>query len=92
MSPDTTVGSAILLAFWAVLIAEMVGDKSLYGLASLGLRFRWMVVLCAYTVANAIKMMVAIFLGSVIRGFDSHWTYLVRRHRILRVRDPDLGG
>ena len=65
------------MAFWAVLIAEMVGDKSLYALASLGLRFRWIVVLLAFTVANAIKMLVAILLGSVTLRIHSHWTYLV---------------
>lgn len=77
MIPHTTFGGPILLAFWAVLIAEMVGDKSLYALASLGLRFRWVIVLLAFTAANAIKMMFAVLLGSVIVRFHSHWTYLI---------------
>lgn len=65
------------MAFWAVLIAELVGDKSLYALASLGLRFRWAVVFGAFAVAGAAKMAVAALLGGVIMQFQGHWTYLV---------------
>jgi putative Ca2+/H+ antiporter (TMEM165/GDT1 family) len=67
----------VLLAFWAVLIAELVGDKSLYALASLALRFRWAVVFAAFALAGAAKMMVATLLGSAIMRFQGHWTYLV---------------
>jgi putative Ca2+/H+ antiporter (TMEM165/GDT1 family) len=70
-------GAAVLLAFWAVLIAELVGDKSLYALASLALRFRWAVVFAAFAVAGAAKMAVAALLGGVIMQFQGHWTYLV---------------
>jgi putative Ca2+/H+ antiporter (TMEM165/GDT1 family) len=69
--------AAVLLAFWAVLIAELVGDKSMYVLASLALRFRWAVVLAAFTLASATKMMVAALLGSAIIRFQSRWTYLI---------------
>jgi putative Ca2+/H+ antiporter (TMEM165/GDT1 family) len=69
--------AAVLVAFWAVLIAELVGDKSLYALTSLALRFHWLVVFAAYTLASASKMMIAALLGSVIIGFHSHWTYLI---------------
>src|SRR5215470_3448676 len=77
--PDSGIhfGAAMLLAFWAVLIAELVGDKSLYALASLGLRFRWAVVFAGFAVAGAAKMMVATLLGSAIMRFQGHWTYLV---------------
>jgi putative Ca2+/H+ antiporter (TMEM165/GDT1 family) len=66
-----------LLAFWAVLVAELVGDRSMYALASLSLRFRWPVVFAAYTFAYASKMAVAVLLAQVITRFQSHWTYLV---------------
>lgn len=69
--------AAVLLAFWAVLIAELVGDRSLYALASLALRFRGMVVLAAFTLASAMKMMAAVFLGRIIMRFPSHWTYVI---------------
>jgi putative Ca2+/H+ antiporter (TMEM165/GDT1 family) len=77
LSSDATFGAVLLLAFWAVLIAELVGDKSLYALTSLALRFRWAVVYAAFTVASAAKMMVAALLGSAMMRFQGHWTYLV---------------
>lgn len=77
MSPNLSFGPVVLLAFWAVLVAELVGDKSLYALASLALRFRWLVVLAAFTAANAGKMMIAVLLGSTIMRFHSRWTYLI---------------
>jgi putative Ca2+/H+ antiporter (TMEM165/GDT1 family) len=69
--------TAVLLAFWAVLIAELVGDKSIYVLASLALRFRWVVVFAAFSLASAIKMLAAALLGSAIIRFQSRWTYLI---------------
>jgi putative Ca2+/H+ antiporter (TMEM165/GDT1 family) len=77
VNPSLGFGPAVLLAFWAVFVAELVGDKSLYALASLALRFRWLVVFAAFTVASAGKMMVAAVLGSTIMRLHSHWTYLI---------------
>ena len=67
----------VLLATWAVLIAELVGDRSMYALASLALRFRWAVVFLVFTLANAIKMAVAVALAHAITHFQSRWIYLV---------------
>lgn len=69
--------TGVLLAFWAVLVAELIGDKVMYALASLALRFRWAVVFAAFAVASAVKMMVAVMLGGAIMRFQSHWTYLI---------------
>jgi len=69
--------TGVLLAFWAVLVAELIGDKVMYALASLALRFRWGVVFAAFAVASAAKMMVAVMLGGAIMRFQSHWTYLI---------------
>jgi len=67
----------MLLATWAVLIAELVGDRSMYVLASLSLRFRWAVVFAAFTIANATKMAIAVMLAHAITQFQSRWTYLI---------------
>jgi putative Ca2+/H+ antiporter (TMEM165/GDT1 family) len=77
LNPSVTFAAAVLLAFWAVLIAELVGDKSMYALASLALRFRWSVVFAAFTVASAAKMMVAVLLCRAIMPFQGRWTYLL---------------
>lgn len=77
MRADVTFGATVLLVFWAVFTAELVGDKSMYGLASLALRFHWTVVFAAFTVAGAAKMMVVTSLGSTLVRFEGHWAYLV---------------
>lgn len=77
MSSNLTFGTVALLAFWAVLISELVGDKSIYALAALALRFRWAVVFAGFTVASAAKMVVAVTLGGAIMRFQTHWTYLI---------------
>jgi putative Ca2+/H+ antiporter (TMEM165/GDT1 family) len=65
------------LAFWTVLIAELVGDRSIYALTSLTLRFRAGLVFAAFAVASAIKMLAAVLLGRALMHFQSHWTYVI---------------
>jgi putative Ca2+/H+ antiporter (TMEM165/GDT1 family) len=77
MRAEGTFAAPALLAFWSVLIAELVGDKSLYALTSLALRFKWGVVLAAFTVASAMKMMAATLLGSVVMRIHGPWPYIV---------------
>jgi putative Ca2+/H+ antiporter (TMEM165/GDT1 family) len=72
-----TFGYIVPLAFWTVLIAELVGDKSIYTLTSLTLRFRAGPVFAAFALASAAKMLVAVLLGNAIIRFQSHWTYAV---------------
>jgi putative Ca2+/H+ antiporter (TMEM165/GDT1 family) len=74
---NVSFAKVVLLAFWAVLIAELVGDRSMYALASLSLRLRWTVVFAAFTIANATKMAVAVLLAHAITKFESHWTFVV---------------
>lgn len=74
---NVSFAEVALLAFWAVLIAELVGDRSMYALASLGLRFRWVIVFSSFTIANAAKMAVAATLAHAITHFHSRWTYVV---------------
>ncbi|HWX55441.1 MAG TPA: TMEM165/GDT1 family protein [Verrucomicrobiae bacterium] len=77
MHAATSFGSVVVLAFWAVLIAELVGDKSIYTLTSLSLRFRPVLVFAAFTVASGLKMLAAVLLGRVVMQFHSHWTYVI---------------
>jgi putative Ca2+/H+ antiporter (TMEM165/GDT1 family) len=77
MSPELTFGTAALLAFWSVLIAELVGDKSIYALASLALRVHWGVVFAAFAVASGLKIMVATLLGSAVMRIQGHWPYVL---------------
>jgi putative Ca2+/H+ antiporter (TMEM165/GDT1 family) len=67
----------VALAFWTVLIAELVGDRSIYALTSLTLRFRATLVFMAFAVASSIKMLAAVLLGRMLVHFQSHWTDIV---------------
>jgi hypothetical protein len=59
LSHSLTFGSIALLAFWTVLVAELVGDKSRCTLTSLTLRFRAGLVFSAFALASGAKMLVA---------------------------------
>lgn len=77
MSDGISLGYIVPLAFWTVLIAELVGDKSIYTLTSLTLRFRASLVFVAFALASSAKMLVAVLLGTAINRFQSHWTYAI---------------
>ena len=70
-------GSTLALAFWTVLVAELVGDKSIYTLSSLVLRFRGGVVFFSLALAAVGKMAAAVLFASVVFRFHSHWIGIV---------------
>lgn len=57
--------------YWAVLIAELIGDKTIYTVTSLAGRFRKSMVLLAILAAYAIKMAFAALFGSVLGRIDA---------------------
>ena len=67
----------LLAAYWTVLIAELVGDKSIYTVSSLALRFRTSIVGSALVLAFAGKMLVAVLLGRAIVHLHLRWLNLV---------------
>jgi putative Ca2+/H+ antiporter (TMEM165/GDT1 family) len=69
--------SIVFLAFWTVFLAELVGDKSLYALTSLALRYRLRVLYGAFAGASAGKMAIAVLLGSALMRFQSRWTDVI---------------
>lgn len=69
-----SVGSVAFLAFSTVLVAELVGDKSIYTVTSLSLRYRPGVLFSAMAAAFGAKMLVVILLAGLIAKFDSRWT------------------
>ncbi len=69
-------GYMVMVAFWTVLVAELVADKSIYSIASLSLRFRPGAVFTGITVAYAGKMMAAALLAKVIAQLH-FWTDLL---------------
>jgi len=73
MGLNLSFGYVVLLSFWTVLVAELVGDKSIYSVASLALRFRPRVVFAAITAAFAAKALAAVLLAQVLVQLHSQW-------------------
>jgi putative Ca2+/H+ antiporter (TMEM165/GDT1 family) len=71
LRPDVSV---LLVAYTTVLLAELVGDKSVYTIAALGLRFRPLPVFGGLTVAFMGKMLAAVLFGKAILRVPGHWT------------------
>jgi putative Ca2+/H+ antiporter (TMEM165/GDT1 family) len=63
----------LVASYWTVLVAELIGDKSIYTVASLSLRFRAGLVFCGMLVAFGGKMLVAVLLGKVLVQIPAHW-------------------
>lgn len=63
-----------LLAFWTVLAAELIGDKSIYTVASLSLRFHTRIMFLGMFLAFGGKMLVAVLAGQVLVRIPPHWT------------------
>jgi putative Ca2+/H+ antiporter (TMEM165/GDT1 family) len=62
------------LAYWTVLAAELIGDRSIYTIASLALRFRPLVVYGGITAAFMGKMLVAVLCGRLLAHLPLAWT------------------
>ncbi|HKV37358.1 MAG TPA: TMEM165/GDT1 family protein [Pyrinomonadaceae bacterium] len=55
-----------LVTYGTIFVSELIGDKNIYTISSLATRFRPSQVFCGFTLAFAIKTLVAILLGSMI--------------------------
>jgi Ca2+/H+ antiporter, TMEM165/GDT1 family len=66
--------SMLVVAFSTILFAELVGDKSLYTIAALGLRFRAFPVLVGLTLAFAGKMFAAVLFAKIVNRVPNEWT------------------
>jgi putative Ca2+/H+ antiporter (TMEM165/GDT1 family) len=56
----------LLATYGTIFVSELLGDKSIYTISSLGMRFRPLYVFCGFTSAFMIKMSGAVLLGQVI--------------------------
>jgi putative Ca2+/H+ antiporter (TMEM165/GDT1 family) len=61
----------LLATYGTILVSELAGDKSIYTISSLGMRFRPLYVFCGFTAAFMIKMLVAVLLGQMIAGLPA---------------------
>ena len=56
----------LLVTFGTVFIAELIGDKTIYTISSLSMRFRPLYVFAGFTLAFMLKMLAAVLLGQLI--------------------------
>lgn len=60
--------SIVLVTYWTVLAVELIGDKTIYTVASLATRYEFASVYAGISVAFAGKVLVAVLLGQVLTG------------------------
>jgi putative Ca2+/H+ antiporter (TMEM165/GDT1 family) len=70
----TGFGYVLLASYWTVLVAELIGDKSIYTVASLSLRLRAGLVFLGMLVAFGGKTLVAVLLGESLAQVPARWT------------------
>jgi len=69
VTPAITVFAAV---YWTVLVAELIGDKTIYTVTSLALRFPRRIVLAAIVLACAVKMACAVLIGGLLLRLPPH--------------------
>jgi putative Ca2+/H+ antiporter (TMEM165/GDT1 family) len=65
--------SYLILSYWTVLAAELIGDKSIYTVTSLAMRFRPRWVYCGICAAFLGKMAVAVLFGHGLSRLPPSW-------------------
>ena len=61
----------LLATYGTVLLCEWLGDKNLYTITSLTMRFRPLYIFCGFTAAYMIKMGIAVLAGQAIAGLPA---------------------
>ena len=67
----------LLVTFGTVFIAELIGDKTIYTISSLAMRFRPLYVFTGFTLAFMLKMLAAVLLGQMIAGLPTTMVALI---------------
>ena len=67
-------GYVFLVSYWTVLVAELIGDKSVYTVAPLSLQVSTSIMILGMFLAFGSKMLVAVLAGQMLVQIPSHWT------------------
>jgi putative Ca2+/H+ antiporter (TMEM165/GDT1 family) len=70
-------GYVLLAAYWTILLAELIGDKTIYTVTSLTLRYRASWVFAGIGGGFAGKMLGAVLLGKLLLKMPPHWATAV---------------
>jgi len=66
----------IFAIYGAILLSELVGDRSLFMIGSLTVRFSPLSIFCGFAAAFAVKMFVAVLLGRIIAELPQNFVML----------------
>src|ERR1700741_5235955 len=66
----------IFAIYGAILLSELVGDRSLFMIGSLTVRFSTLSIFCGFSAAFAVKMFVAVLLGRIIAELPQNFVIL----------------
>lgn len=67
----------VLFAIYgAILLSELVGDRSIFMIGSLTMRFSTLSIFCGFAAAFAVKMFVAVLLGRIIAELPQNFVTL----------------
>ena len=66
----------IFAIYGAILVSELVGDRSLLMIGSLTVRFSAVSIFCGFAAAFAVKMLVAVLLGRIIAELPQNFVML----------------
>src|SRR5689334_16476805 len=66
----------IFAIYGAILLSELVGDRSLLMIGSLTVRFTALSIFCGFAAAFAVKMFVAVLLGRIIAELPQNFVML----------------
>ena len=69
--------SILALAYWTVLVVELVGDRALYAIASLASRYRPVVVFAGISAAFMAKVLAAVWFGRFLLALPPRATAVV---------------
>jgi putative Ca2+/H+ antiporter (TMEM165/GDT1 family) len=65
------------VSFWTILVVELIGDRSLYMLASFALRFPIVLIICGMFAVFSIKMFVAVWLAQFLNFLPDNYSAIV---------------
>jgi putative Ca2+/H+ antiporter (TMEM165/GDT1 family) len=66
----------IFAIYGAILLSELVGDRSIFMIGSLTVRFSALSIFCGFAAAFAVKMFVAVLLGRIIAELPQNFVTL----------------
>ena len=67
-----SLAAVFAAVYWSVLVAELIGDKSICSVTTLALRFRRAIVMTAVLVAYSVKMACAVLIGGLLLRLPIH--------------------